>query len=203
MTKRFHSLTDDLHARLTRNLERHDTEVRRITALLQDAQSPHSGEPMDLLAKHARGWLLVLYSSENNLVTRLIPIVDAWIEHRFPLCSNPNLHKALLVNARAEQGGVHFSVRVEVTDITADTIDWPDRSWHTLMRGEGAENLPSSPSVLISYHQSEDSVLEDSGILAVDLDEQRTSSSTFHEIRNRLVKSGVELHSRSMFPNRF
>ena len=174
MTKRFHSLRHQLEVQLNQNLNERNKEAERITALLQDVRTPHAGASMDLLARHARGWLLVAYSAESGLVSHLVPVVEAWIEHGFALSQRTHVRETLLVNVRVEQGGVHFSVRTEMSNFADDAIGWSETSWHTFMQGEGVELDIDGRRMILSYHASEAEAIENSGINMTQHDESRT-----------------------------
>lgn len=174
MTERFHSLRHGFEHELKQNLNDRNKEAERITALLQDVRTPHAGASMDLLARHARGWLLVAYSAESGLVSHLVPVVEAWIEHGFPLSQRTHVRETLLVNVRVEQGGVHFSARSEMSNFADDAIGWSETSWHTFMKGEGVELDIEGRRMILSYHASEAEAIENSGINMKQHDESRT-----------------------------
>lgn len=174
MTDRFHSLRHQLEAQLRHGLNERNNEAERIAALLQDVRTPHAGASMDLLARHARGWLLVVYSAESGLVSHLVPVVEAWIEHGFPLSQRTHVRETLLVNVRAEQGGAHFSARSEMSNFSDDAIGWSETSWHTFMKGEGVELDIDGRRMILSCHASEAEAIENSGINMRQHDESRT-----------------------------
>jgi hypothetical protein len=187
MTERFHSLRHGFEHELKQNLNERNKEAERITALLRDVRTPHAGASMDLLARHARGWLLVAYSAESGFVSHLVPVVEAWIEHGFPLSQGAHLRKTLLVNVRLEQGGVHFSVRSEISNIPDDVIGWSETSWHTFMKGEGVELDIAGRRMSFSYHASEAEAIENSGINMTQHDEPRTPYN-YEDILTRLSR---------------
>ncbi len=159
---------------LARNLKHRLEEASRTAGLIEDAGKPHAGESLDILSMHARGWLLIVYVDQSGVVSHLVPVVEAWIEHEFPLIHTPKQRQDLTINIRAEQGGVHFSTRHELSDLEMDTFDPSRKSWHTFQMREGIEFDVGQHPIIFSYHASVAEAIDKSGINMKRNDEVRT-----------------------------
>ncbi len=159
---------------LMRNMSHRLEEAARTAGLIKDACKPHAGESLDILSMHARGWLLIVYVDRSGVVSHLVPAVEAWIEHEFPLVHTPKQRQDLTINIRAEQSGVHFSTRHELSDLEMDAFDPSRKSWHTFQMGEGIEFDVGEHPIIFSYHASTAEAINKSGINMTRNDEART-----------------------------
>ena len=196
MIRHILDLSREFEDRLERSLKQREDERERTAALLRDTRE-RCGTPIkDILAKHARGWLLIVHPGPSGLVTHLVPVVEAWIEHEFPLNHDSNGSNRLRINVRAEEGGLHLRVLHETSNIEKDTIDWPQRAWYTFMKNEGLETTIDGHYTLLSYHQSEEEAIKNSGIEKT-YDDQQQTTYDHPDVRRELSTTGRLLRTEA------
>ncbi len=149
----------------------------------------------NILEKNARGWLLMA-SDRRSCLSRevdygLIPIMDAWLTHRFPLPTQDESKPRFLgIVTRCEEDGAHIAVQRYAINDQGEVIEQSEEVRHTFLESwrTGIELRIDDVCIVFAFHASREWLIKNSGVDDMRRsDGQRRSRYGYHDVRRRCL----------------
>lgn len=191
------NLKEGLAKKLESNRAYQEDALRHTEALLTLVHAAEDDREIleNVLEQNARGWLLMVSDRRSCLGREvdygLIPIMDAWLTHRFPLPTEDETKPRFLgIVTRCEEDGAHIAVQRYAINDRGEAIEHSEEVRHTFLESwrTGIELRIDDICVVFAFHALKERLIKNSGVDDMQgSDGERRSPHGYHDIRRRCL----------------